>query len=293
MILLDFLKFRLYLLVMLLSKDKESEFYEYVTNNYDMFIDDDAFGSDFVTSVFAKLDMCDKSASVRRKLFSEYESINIRLDLEKEYSSLFSEEDYSLGYGKMFKALFFHDVALRMYDILESFSGSNNPFFDESNSVAVDSLIRRASYGSDIDDSVCSDYRSALGIAADFLKNSKESLICDISDSNYTSANSFTVSIFYEGWISSFFSSRRVKMNVFVDNIYIDDMRAELNGISTSKLGSEEERALTSLKMPMSCRTPDTGAYYFQPEYSRFNIGLRDIALLILEDDGCLRMLYE
>ncbi|MCK5063237.1 MAG: hypothetical protein KAR23_04855, partial [Candidatus Aenigmarchaeota archaeon] len=256
---------------MLLSKDKESEFYEYVTNNYDMFIDDDVFGSDFVTSVFEKLDMCDKSASVRKKLFLDYESINIRLDLEKEYSSLFSEEDYGLGYDRVFKALFFYDLALRMYDVLGSFSGPDNPFFDESDSVAVASLIRRVSFEGDIDDGVCSDYGCALGIAADFLKNSKESLICDISDSNYTSANSFTVSIFYEGWISSFFSSRRVKMNVFVDNIYIDDMRAELNGISTSKLGSEEEKVVTSLKMPMSCRTPDTGAYYFQPEYSRFN----------------------
>ncbi len=278
---------------MILSKDKENEFYGYVTNRYDMFIDDDVFGSDFVTSVFKKLDMCDNSASIRRKLFSDYESINIRLDLEKEYSSLFSEEDYGLGYDRVFKALFFYDLALRMYDVLGSFSGPDNPFFDESDSDAVASLIRGVSFEGGVDDGMCLDYGHALGIAADFVNSCRESLIRDILDNNYTSADSFTVGIFYDGWISSFFSSYRVKMNIFVDNIYIDDMRAELNWIATSKLGSEKEKVVTSLKMPMSCHTPDTGAYYFQPEYSHFNIGLRDIALLSLDNDGCLHMSYE
>lgn len=45
-------------------------------------------------------------ASDCKDLFTKYGSINIGLDLEKEYSSLFSEEDYTLKSGLMFKALF-------------------------------------------------------------------------------------------------------------------------------------------------------------------------------------------
>ncbi len=278
---------------MLPFNDEYDVFCQYVTNNYDMFIDDAVFGVDFVTSAFKKLDMSDKPDSVCNKLYSDYGSINIRIDLEKEYSLLFKEDDYTQESGQMFKALFFYDIALRMYDVLGSFAGCDNPFFDESDNAALSSLIRSISYRLDIDDDVCLDYTSALGVATDFIENNKKSLIDGLLDNNdYTLAESFMVRTFYEDWISSFFSYRRIKMNILVDNIYIDEMRSELNGIATSKLGSEDEKVVTSLKMPMSCHAHDTGAYSFKPWYSRFNIGVRDIAILKLVD-GNLDLIYE
>ncbi|MBW6461582.1 MAG: hypothetical protein K0B07_00830 [DPANN group archaeon] len=108
-----------------------SGFIEFTKENFmdlllsyrDMFVEDRAFGAGYVTSCFSELNMFDKDVNARKKLFSRYKSINLRIDLEKEYSSLFSVSDYGVGSGLIFKKLLFYDVALRMYDVLGSFSG--------------------------------------------------------------------------------------------------------------------------------------------------------------------------
>ncbi|MEA2004639.1 MAG: hypothetical protein U9O53_06855 [archaeon] len=179
-----------------------------------------------------------------------------------------------------------------MYDVLGSFSGPDNPFFDEGDSDAIASLVSRVLSQADV---ACSDYKTAVGVAADFIEGSKKLFIDEILKKNdCTFEYPFSAHSFYDGWISSFFTRKRVKMNVLVNNIYIDEMRVTLNGTAAVKWGSEDETVLLSLKMPMGCKNPDNDAYRLYPNnLKEFGFGLRDIALLTLDDDGCLRVSYQ
>ena len=271
----------------------KSEFIYHLLRFRDVFVSED-FDSAYITSIFSELNMYGKSDVDRKNLFDVHSSINIGLDLEEEYLSLFSVSNHNVGWGVTFKKLLFHDIALCMYDVLGSFTGGDNPFFDENDDILTKNLIKRVQCAIGDENVNCSDYKSTLTVATDFIQNNRNILIDEIlNEDNSNYAKSFYVEYFYDGWISSFVSTNKVRMNIFLDHIYIDEMRTTLNGIAAQKWGSNDDKVLLSLVMPRVCNNPENSAYDFYPTHLKnFQFGVRDIASLYLCDDGKIDLLY-
>lgn len=269
----------------------EENFVDLLLSYRDMFVQDTDFVTGYVTSVFSELDMYPKDDDTRKDLFSEFGSINLRVDLEKEYSSLFSVSDYDDMSGLIFRKLLSYDIALRMYDVLGSFAGGDNPFFDENDDDSLNGLINGLRWKTGNENIDVSDYKGALDFATEFITNDRTTFIEEISDQDKSTYNGgFMVDHFHKAWMAPFYSDGVFKINVLVDNIYIDDMRIVLNGIAALKLGSE---VWVSLKMPRSCHDSDKDAYgLFPHNLGNHQFGIRDVALLCMGVDK-LKCIYD
>ncbi|MBW6461583.1 MAG: hypothetical protein K0B07_00835 [DPANN group archaeon] len=117
----------------------------------------------------------------------------------------------------------------------------DNPFFDESDETCLNGLIQKLQRCDGDENIEFSDYRGALKFATKSMTNNKTLFLEDISNQDMSMYNKgFVLDYFHEGGISPFYSKGvGFKINVMVNNIYIDDMRVVLNGVAARKLGSE------------------------------------------------------